>query len=179
MKVNSNITFFIGLFLSGIIMLFYISPSLYVNESYIVINDDEYFDYVFELIDGAETSIHIVLFEIKYYDKYPDSKINLLVEKLIDKNKNGVDVKIIVDQFLTDPRAVEILNQTGVNIKYDSTTRTTHSKLIIIDEKIVIIGSTNWSHYSLTKNRESNIALNNKEIAKNFESYFEEVWINS
>jgi len=44
MKVNSNITFFIGLFLGGVIMLFYISPSLYVEESYIVINDDEYFE---------------------------------------------------------------------------------------------------------------------------------------
>ena len=145
-------------------MLFYISPSLYVDESYIVISDDEYFDYVSELIDSAEYSIHIVLFEIKYYDKYPDSDVNKLVEQLIDKNQKGVDVKIIVDQFLTDDRAVELLYKTGVDIKYDSTSRTTHSKLIIIDEKIVIIGSTNWSYYSLTKNRESNIALNNKEI---------------
>lgn len=178
MKVNSNITFFIGLFLGGIIMLFYISPSLYVDESYIVISDDEYFDYVYELIESAESSIHIVLFEIKYYDKYPDSDVNKLVEQLIDKNQKGVDVKIIVDQFLTDDRAVELLSKTGVDIKYDSTSRTTHSKLIIIDERIVIIGSTNWSYYSLTKNRESNIALNNKEIAEEFENYFEEVWSN-
>ncbi len=176
MKVNSNITFFIGLFLGGVIMLFYISPSMYVDESYIIINDDEYFDYVFELVDRAESSIHIVLFEIKYYDKYPDSDVNRLVEKLIEKNQEGVDVKIIVDQFLTDDRAVELLKKTGVDIKYDSTSRTTHSKLLIIDKKIVIIGSTNWSYYSFTKNRESNIALNNQEIAEQFENYFEEVW---
>ena len=144
-----------------------------------MVNDREYFDRVFELIDSADKSIHLVMFEIKYYDKYPDSEVNQLVEKLIKKNSEGVEVKIIVDQFLTDKRAVEILQKTGVDIKWDSTKLTTHNKLMIIDGRVVLIGSTNWSYYSFSKNHESNVIFHDEESAKKFEQYFERVWLES
>ena len=162
-------------------MTFYVGPA-YVAladsgvDGIEVVNDREYFDRVFELIDSADESIHLVMFEIKYYEKYPDSEVNQLVEKLIQKNAEGVDVKIIVDQFLTDVRAVEILEKTGVDIKWDSTSVTTHNKLMIVDGRIVLIGSTNWSYYSFSKNHESNVIFNDRESAEKFERYFEELW---
>ncbi len=180
-KINRSIVFAVGLFLGGILMVFYVGPT-YVAladsgvDGIEVVNDREYFDRVFELIDSADESIHLVMFEIKYYKKYPDSEVNQLVEKLIRKNSEGVDVKIIVDQFLTDPRAVEILKKTGVNIKWDSTSVTTHNKLMIVDGKIVLIGSTNWSYYSFSKNHESNVIFDDEESAEKFERYFEELW---
>ena len=73
----------------------------------------------------------------------------------VQKNAEGVEVKIIVDQFLTDKLAVELLQKTGVDIKWDSTKLSTHNKLMIVDGKIVLIGSTNWSYYSFSKNHES------------------------
>ena len=71
-------------------MTFYVGPA-YVAladsgvDGIEVVNDREYFERVFELIDSADKSIHLVMFEIKYYDKYPDSEVNQLVEKLIKK----------------------------------------------------------------------------------------------
>jgi phosphatidylserine/phosphatidylglycerophosphate/cardiolipin synthase-like enzyme len=183
-KISRSIVFVIGIFLGSIVMTFYVGPS-YVAladsgvDGIEVVNDREYFERVFELIDSADKSIHLVMFEIKYYDKYPDSEVNRLVEKLIKKNSEGVEVKIIVDQFLTDKRAVEILEKTGVNIKWDSTKLTTHNKLIIIDGRIVLIGSTNWSYYSFSKNHESNVIFHDRDSAKKFESYFETLWSES
>ncbi len=180
-KISRSIVFAIGIFLGGLIISFYVGPA-YVSladsgvEGIEVVNDREYFDRVFELIDSADESIHLVMFEIKYYEKYPDSEVNQLVEKLIQKNAEGVDVKIIVDQFLTDVRAVEILEKTGVDIKWDSTSVTTHNKLMIVDGRIVLIGSTNWSYYSFSKNHESNVIFNDRESAEKFERYFEELW---
>jgi phosphatidylserine/phosphatidylglycerophosphate/cardiolipin synthase-like enzyme len=180
-KISRSIVFIIGIFLGGLIVSFYVGPAyVALTDSGVdgieIVNDREYFDRVFELIDSADKSIHLVMFEIKYYDKYPDSEVNQLVEKLIKKNSEGVEVKIIVDQFLTDKRAVEILQKTGVDVKWDSTTLTTHSKLIIIDGRVVLIGSTNWSYYSFSKNHESNVIFDDKESAKKFEQYFERVW---
>jgi len=180
-KINRGVVFVIGIFLGGMVMAFYVGPSYVVLadsgvEGIEVVNDRDYFDRVFELIDSADESIHLLMFEIKYYEKYPDSEVNQLVEKLIKKNSKGVEVKIIVDQFLTDKRAVEILQKTGVDIKWDSTKLTTHNKLMIIDGRVVLIGSTNWSYYSFSKNRESNVIFNDRESAKKFEEYFQEVW---
>ena len=187
-RISSSVVFFIGVFLGGILMLFYVTPTIIdmsrpteiLSESNIVVfNDREYFEILDELIGSAESSIHMVMFEIKYYDKYPNSDVNQLVERLIERNSAGVDVRIIVDQFLTDSRAVEIFEKTGVDIKWDSTKLTTHSKLLIIDGRIVVVGSTNWSYYSFSKNHESNVVIYDKETAKKFEEYFELVWLES
>jgi phosphatidylserine/phosphatidylglycerophosphate/cardiolipin synthase-like enzyme len=48
--------------------------------------------------------------------------------------------------------------------------------MMIIDSQIVLVGSTNWSHFSLDKNHEANILINSKELAKEYEKYFEEIW---
>ena len=181
-KINRSVVFVVGLFLGGLIVSFYVGPA-YVAladsgvDGIEVVNDRDYFDRVFELIDSADESIHLAMFEIKYYEKYPDSEVNQLVEKLIEKNSEGVDVKIIVDQFLTDERAVEILKKSGVDIRWDSTSVTTHNKLMIVDGRVVLIGSTNWSYYSLSKNHESNVIFHDEESAGKFERYFEELWL--
>ncbi|MDP6845608.1 MAG: phospholipase D-like domain-containing protein [Candidatus Nanoarchaeia archaeon] len=181
-KINRSVVFVVGLFLGGLIVSFYVGPA-YVAladsgvDGIEVVNDRDYFDRVFELIDSADESIHLAMFEIKYYEKYPDSEVNQLVEKLIEKNSEGVDVKIIVDQFLTDERAVEILKKSGVDIRWDSTSVTTHNKLMIVDGRVVLIGSTNWSYYSFSKNHESNVIFHDEESAGKFERYFEELWL--
>lgn len=181
-KINRSVVFAIGIFLGGLIVSFYVGPA-YVAladsgvDGIEVVNDRDYFDRVFELIDSADKSIHLAMFEIKYYEKYPDSEVNQLVEKLIEKNSEGIDVKIIVDQFLTDERAVEILKKTGVDIRWDSTKVSTHNKLMIVDGRVVLIGSTNWSYYSFSKNHESNVIFHDKESAGKFEKYFQELWL--
>ena len=181
-KINRSVVFVVGLFLGGLIVSFYVGPA-YVAladsgvDGIEVVNDRDYFDRVFELIDSADESIHLAMFEIKYYEKYPDSEVNQFVEKLIEKNSEGVDVKIIVDQFLTDERAVEILKKSGVDIRWDSTSVTTHNKLMIVDGRVVLIGSTNWSYYSFSKNHESNVIFHDEESAGKFERYFEELWL--
>ena len=68
-KINRSIVFAVGLFLGGILMVFYVGPT-YVAladsgvDGIEVVNDREYFDRVFELIDSADESIHLVMFEI-------------------------------------------------------------------------------------------------------------------
>ena len=151
--------------------------TLCINKASVVpIADRGYFPAVHRELERAQQSIHIVAFEMKYYEDYQDSNQNRIVEALVDAHERGVDVRIIVDEYSKENNAYEFLREKGILIRYDSEAVTTHSKLIIIDGKIVILGSTNFSYYGLEKNHEANILVDAKNVAEYFEGYFEELW---
>lgn len=142
----------------------------------IPISDRGYFPVVHDAFQNAQNSIHIVTFELKYYPQYKQSKENILVDDLVEAYRRGVDVRIIVDQYSKQNNAYEYLKENGIAIKHDSEDVTTHAKLVIIDGKIVILGSTNFSYYGLEKNNEADAMIVSEEFARYFENYFERLW---
>ncbi len=189
MKIKRSVVFFIGLILGIFITSVYVLPNFEApvkisgdsidsvpTQSAVAVNDRDYFPITSEVLQNADDSIHMIEFELKYYPTYPNSNEMDLLRDLVNAADRGVEVKIVTDQFYTNDAAVQFLKQNGVNIKYDSSKITTHSKLIIIDGEIVMIGSTNWSYYSIDKNHESNVLIRSKELAEEFESYFMEIW---
>ncbi len=183
MKGKSSIfvILLLGFLVGAGLMYFLETPepiSLQINEA-VAITDREYFDVVHEALQSAKTSIHMVQFELNYYNstKYKDSNLNILVEDLIAAAKNGVEIKVIVDEYDPDAnRVINMLREAGVTAKFDSPKTTTHDKLIIIDGETVIVGSTNWSHFALDKNHEANVMIKSKSLASEFEDYFNELW---
>ncbi len=148
-----------------------------IDEANIIpISDREYFPIVHRALKEAVKSIYIVAFELKYYNKYPKSMENILIDDIIDAKERGLDVKIIVDDYSRKNNAFDILKGKGIDIKYDSKDVTTHAKLIIIDGKIVILGSTNFSYYGLEKNNEVDVLIESTKIADYFERYFDGLW---
>lgn len=178
-----KITVLVLVFLSGIVLGSFLSPAKIpteIGENQVVpLNDRDYFRTVSKLIDSANVSIRMVMFDVKYYPDYPDSPGNFLLSSLENASARGVDVRIITDEYLTEKPVVSILRGNGIDIKFDSKEITTHAKLIIIDSKIVIIGSTNWSYHSIDKNHEANVIINSKSLAKQFEGYFGSIWVES
>jgi phosphatidylserine/phosphatidylglycerophosphate/cardiolipin synthase-like enzyme len=51
-----------------------------------------------------------------------------------------------------------------------------HHKVFIIDDKIVVTGSYNYSNNSENTNDENLVFVNNSAIASNYEKEFDEVW---
>ncbi len=141
------------------------------------VTDRDYFPLASEAIASAEESIRMIVYDMNYYVDYPDSSVNLLIGALGDAAARGVDVRVIVDGNATEKPVLSILKESGVNAKFDSKETTTHAKLIIIDSKIVIIGSTNWSYYSVEKNHEANVVINSPALARQFEAYFNGIWM--
>ncbi len=145
----------------------------------IPISDRGYFPRVHEALTNAKKSIHIAAFELKYYDNYHESLQNQIIADLIDAQKRGVDVRIVLDEYAdTDPNTngYEYVKKNGIKIKYDSNKTTTHSKLVVIDGKIVILGSTNFSYYALEKNNEVDVMIFSEKTAEYFERYFQRLW---
>ena len=116
------------------------------------------------MIHTAEESIYI---ENPYF--IPNKA---LLEALKMAVLRGVDVKIMVPKNNDSKLAkhsmysnFEDLLQTGVNI-YELVDKFSHSKLIIVDEEIVSVGSGNFDYRSFEYNYEVNTLIYDHKIAK-------------
>ena len=148
-----------------------------------VITDREYFGVVRDTIQKAQSSINVMMFEASYYEKYKDSPSNVLIRELIAAKKRGVSVKVILERRKGKERATlrnietgNVLTKGGVAVAYDPLAITTHTKLLIIDGKISIVGSTNWTYNALDKNHEVSVLIQSSEVASNLQDYFQSVW---
>jgi len=135
-------------------------------------------------IRQAQKSIHVVMYRISYYPRYGDSVTNDILNALIAAAARGLDVRVFMDDcaFYQDSAAANLeaaryLNDHGVDVRMDSPSETTHAKLVIIDGKTAVLGSTNWNYYSLEKNNEVDIALVDLAgVAAVYDGFFNSLW---
>ncbi len=172
-----------GVFLSLFLFAFPISSSLGLPaEDVQLVTDAQYFQVAKKMIQEAKTSIRVIMYEMGYYDRHPDSPSNLLINELIDARKRGVKVGVILEVREGKDRTSErnqntgkILSKGGVEVIYDPLSKTTHAKVMIVDGLLTLLGSTNWTYYALTNNNEVSAVIRSKEIAKQLIDYFNRV----
>jgi len=110
--------------------------------------NEKYSKDVLNYIKKAEKSIYVIMFQTGYYSEYAESITNQILRELINANKKGVRVEIILDSSKLygdiekkNFETAKFLAKNGVKVYFDREDKTTHSKLLIIDEKYVFIGS--------------------------------------
>ncbi|MBW9221460.1 phospholipase [Methanothermococcus sp. SCGC AD-155-C09] len=136
-----------------------------------ILNDEKYYYHVLNAISSAEREIDIIMFSI-----YKCKKTEELLNELIKARKRGVFIRIILDKDVDSNKEVKnILGSEKIPIKL-AEDRRIHNKLIIIDKDILIIGSHNWTDKALFENRESSVAIRDKNTIKKMKRYFESVW---
>lgn len=143
-----------------------------------------YVGVLLKLLNGAERSIHVSMFRISYYTGFADSSANQIIRALTDAARRGLDVKVKLDDcaYFANSAAANLasaitLHQRGVEVRFDAADVTTHAKLVVIDGKTVLLGSTNWNFFSLEKNYETNIVfVNLPRVGAPFQAYFQVLW---
>jgi len=108
---------------------------------------------------------------LKMYFQYLDFRE--LEDLLIKKAWEGIKINIIVSKkyFNDHKEKINFLKRKKINIKYLDKIKM-HAKAILVDDKVLFIWSQNFSKYSLEKNRELWIILNNKDVIWNFLKIF-------
>ena len=148
-----------------------------------VITDRQYFAVVRDCFQKAKSSIRMMMFEASYYKSHQDSPSNILIRELIAAKRRGVEVKVILDRrekkernTLKNLETGALLAKGGVEVVYDPLKVVTHTKLLLIDGEISVVGSTNWTYSALEKNHEVAVLIRSPEVANNLQDYFQDVW---
>ena len=131
--------------------------------------EDDAMDYLLPLVKGAEESVHFMAFAFTHDE---------LGEELLKKSRRGLDVRGVFETRNTNDPYSEIhrLGCAGVGVREDGNSGTMHHKVFIIDDKIVVTGSFNFSNSANQTNDENMVFLNNDAIAAQYEQEFREVW---
>jgi hypothetical protein len=145
-------------------------------------DDREFFPAIHSMLVSADKSIDVVLYQTRFYFHYPASKSNAMVSDLMDAAERGAEVRVVMERAdwnlenTEENRDVaQVLAGSGVEVYYDPPDITSHTKLIIVDGKYVVVGSTNWNHYALDSNNEANVVVDSKRVAGEFTRYFDTI----
>jgi len=160
-----------------------------------ILTNRDYFPVVHQLFQEAQQSIQVMMFSARYYTEKPRhagdiehvpgthwSNTNVLLDDLVEAQQRGVDVLIILDSSTWNQSNTE-LNETfgrlmtegGVAVFMDDPEVTTHCKLIVVDDQLTVVGSTNWSYYALDQNNETSVMIRSPEINLEYREFFQEV----
>ncbi len=184
-----NILFISTIFIISVILVFILIdrnqrfkvPERSLETKVEPILNREYFPCAKRLISEARKDIKVIMFEMRFYQKYPDSPSNQLIKGLISACHRNVEVEVILEQsegYLEDNSHANqevglLLARSGVKVYLDAPKEITHSKLLIIDGKKILLGSTNWAYYSRDKNNEVKLLIGAEKVASIFIDYFE------
>jgi|GEM_PF-384318 len=158
-----------------------IGPSISSSKNLSILLDKDYYGNLSVILSRANKSVYVIMYVIKYDPKDPMDPVNTLLNILINLSKRNVDVKIIVDDetYNSYPETINYLLSHNISVKLDeSSGRTTHTKLVIIDGKIVFLGSHNWTQSALQRNHEVSVLIYDEDVAKILLRYFFDIWSN-
>ncbi|KAB2834495.1 MAG: hypothetical protein F9K48_06195 [Candidatus Brocadia sp.] len=144
--------------------------------------DSDYYPQVHQALTTAKKSIMCVMYIADIDPKHNHGWEYNLVNDLINAHRREVEVSVIFDQNImfwetgkkskkTERKsddAYELLRKNGVPVYYDSNDQVTHSKIVIVDGYITILGSTNWTYSALRKNHEASVLIKSRSVAEAF-----------
>ena len=144
----------------------------------ILLTNKDYLPALIKAIDEAQSEIFMSIFSFKagiHKNSYPDHILMHLAKAV----KRGVNVEVILetsgrlnDELNTQNKQTgKLLEERGVNVYFDSPRTTTHTKMIVIDEKVLILGSHNFTQSALKYNNEISIMLSRPDLAKGARDY--------
>ncbi|HZJ25365.1 MAG TPA: phospholipase D-like domain-containing protein [Anaerolineales bacterium] len=124
--------------------------------------DDGVVNHLASLLSGAEESIHFLAFS------FTSNELGAIVREKADA---GLTVAgVMDDEQISSNQGTEYdpFKQAGLDVRIDGNAGQMHHKVFIVDEKIVVIGSYNFSQSAEERNDENTIIVYNEMIAEQF-----------
>ena len=122
-------------------------------------------------IDGAEEFIGIAMYT------FTDVEI---AQAILEARDRVIDIKIFLDrsQVKAKNSRSRYFVQNGIEVRTSSNNYIMHNKFAIIDGKIVITGSYNWTFSANNRNDENLMVIDDPELIEIFQNQFVNLWTN-
>jgi DNA uptake protein ComE-like DNA-binding protein len=142
-----------------------------------------YYERLPEFLRAAGASIKVAMFHAALPG--PNHPTKLLLDELIAAKARGVDVRVILDRDReTDPYMSTVINANakryledhGVECRFDTEDVLLHSKYVILDTQMCVLGSHNWSAGSYSEFDDLSFVVQSPEIAAALVTRFEQLW---
>jgi len=124
---------------------------------------------IIDLIKNAEESVKIASFSFTH---------EALADELLKRDISGINVSVLIERKQRNGLKSQYsrLKDFGVNIKVDGNKYNMHHKFVIIDNKIVITGSPNFSFSGFNRNDENMLIIYNQKLALRFVKEFDRLF---
>lgn len=158
------------LLLTTILISQFFLISLAKTEVYFSLSDNPQKE-IIKNINQAQAFINIAMYV------FTDKEILL---PLIDSQKRGVKVRVYLDrsQIESSYSVSCLLVQKGIKVRISTNNYIMHNKFAIIDNRILLTGSYNWTFSANNRNDENLMVIDDPEIIEIFQNQFEKLWFN-
>jgi cardiolipin synthase len=117
--------------------------------------DPQALPYLQQQLAQAHSSIFIAMFTLTHPS---------LLQTLIEAHERGVSITVAVDHYAArgaSKKAVQHLQSKNIPVIFSQGAQLLHHKWAYIDQKQIILGSTNWTKAAFTKNQDCLLFLEN------------------
>jgi V8-like Glu-specific endopeptidase len=149
-----------------------------------LLTPDNYLDHVVPLVKSARETLFIQnqsLSILQPLEKNEDAFLELFAA-IRDRQKAGVDVRLIFRVMPVDEDGAraskDALVKFGLRKNSIFVQENCHNKGVVVDSKVVLIGSHNWTNQGAVANRDASLIIRDSRIAKYFEEIFLFDWDN-
>jgi phosphatidylserine/phosphatidylglycerophosphate/cardiolipin synthase-like enzyme len=133
--------------------------------------EDEVLDRILELVAGAEESIRFMAFS------FTDDKLG---EAMKQQSKAGIEVQGVFEERGSDTEYSEYGRmrraRPPLDVLTDGNPYILHHKVIILDDKLVILGSFNFSENANESNDENVLIIYDADVAALYRAEFERMY---
>ena len=154
--------------------------SAHVRQGNIILLPDAlYYSALVDYIRKADRTIDIAMFIFKT-TKSKKNKPRKLVDELIKARERGVNIRIILEKSRYEKsineeneKIARRLRKHDITVLFDSIKKTTHTKLVIVDQRFSFVGSHNLTHSALAYNHELSLLIDNRTLAGQLIDYID------
>lgn len=157
--------------------------AFFQGDKALLLAGSDYFDYVMNCLGEAKKSVFVVMFLTCAVEVDGPTIIKDLLDELAYARWRGVDVRVILGTSssisieVANSIVYKYLENNFVPVKYfQDPAQTVHSKYILFDAEVAVLGSHNWTFNAMTFNHETSMAIHSKDVACRLANEFERIW---
>ena len=145
--------------------------------------NSEYIPFIISLIDSAIFTIDILMFSAKYYRGKRNHVVNAYWHALQRAAARGVKIRLLLNanfylggNLRDNQFIVQSFRNDNFNTAFSGKSTRLHSKMFIVDDEYVLVGSHNTSQRAFNANFETSVAVKSEPLAEIFKSHFDRLW---